>query len=102
MGKGPPQPVDCPDHHHIELSTGSAFPERIKGWSLVATFGATDALVDELLDNLPPIPLGHEAKLTKLVLGRLPIGAHPRVNRDSLSLVIVHCPPPFPLHMFST
>ena len=70
VGEGPAEPIDRPYHHHIELSSNGSLPEGIEGRPLFPAFGAADPLVDELLDKLPAIPLGHEPKFAELIVGR--------------------------------
>ena len=88
MRQRSPESINSPYHHHVKLSTCRSFPKGIEGRPLFPTLGSADGLVNELMNNRPSIPLGHELQLTQLVLSGLAVRAHPSVNGRSFRLVV--------------
>ena len=84
--QGPPKSIHRPRGDKIEIAACCAAKHAVEGWAPVAVFGAADAVIAKLLDDLPTKALSHGQQLAALVLYALSVGAYPSVDRYALVL----------------
>jgi hypothetical protein len=66
--QGPAETVGAPGHDDVEPAPGSVLQEPVESRALVTPLSAADAVIDVLLDHLPPGALGDLAQRHELYL----------------------------------
>jgi len=74
----PSEPIEGGDGHEIESPPPGIGHESVEAGPLLA--GAAHCAVDELGNNLPPRSLSMLTESPELVVRRLVVGAHPRID----------------------
>ena len=79
--------IDTPARDHIELAPGNAAAKLIITRAPVATFGAADAFIAILGNDIPTVPLGDRLELAPLVFDGLSIRRHPQIESNAFAHV---------------
>ena len=74
MLQRPAQAINGPGRNEIDFAARNRLEHGIEGRTLVATFGAADALVLEYLDDVPALMCRDRFKLSPLIGRRLLVG----------------------------
>src|SRR4029453_10002196 len=74
------EPIDRPDHDHVEIPARCSAAQRVEGRALVATFGAADTVILVDLDDIATHTIGDLAQLALLIGRGLVLPAETKVE----------------------
>src|SRR5262245_64880853 len=84
--EGAAKAIYRPRRDHVELASCCSLEHAVEGWASVAVLGPANAVVAELLHDLPAPALSHGQQLAALVLNALAVCGNARVERNTLRL----------------